>query len=224
MPSGNHSVNSECQLMRALSGRFMWARIVYQRSILEDEVKNCKAILCLRFRGMLKETMRALVHAVTGWVVYRCADVFGAQGPLEQLGEGVEDKDRCRIVRRLEERQDCLFWTTRGTADVPPVAIPLRSGYQPKRFNPRPLSDAYFAKVQQLIADMTANGVIEQVEDATHISPIHLVVKPPRRERLVIDYRHVNTGIADDVYPLPHFQEQSKELTCFCVSKLGIAC
>ena len=68
----------------------------------------------------------------------------------------------------------------------------------------------YPEQAKQLIADMLKDmedrEIIER-STAAWLSPIVLVSKPDGSKRMCLDYRHVNTQLTADVYPLPRLEE-----------------
>lgn len=50
------------------------------------------------------------------------------------------------------------------------------------------------------------NGLIERVTAWLWISPIHLVLRPQKKPRLVVDCRYTNDCLADDIHPLPNMR------------------
>lgn len=135
------------------------------------------------------------------------------EAKLEHLRNDMSPSELNTCIDAFMKHRYALFGQAKGTAQVAPLQITLRENYVPRRFNSRPLSEAHFQKVSALVNELILSGAAEKVTSCTSISPIHLVIKPPRKDRMVIDYRHINDGIPDDPHPLPHIQDLQKVLS-----------
>ena len=60
--------------------------------------------------------------------------------------------------------------------------------------------------IAELLKDMHAKDIIEP-STAAWLSPIVLVSKPDGSKRMCLDYRLVNTHLAEDIHPLPRLEE-----------------
>ena len=105
----------------------------------------------------------------------------------------------------------------KGLAEVAPVKIAVKDSLVPRRSNARPIPAPLQAKVCGFLDEMLNNRLVESSPDNPHVSPVHLVHHPPRKDRLVMDYREVNKGIVDDPYPLPLIHHLHQRLLRFKV-------
>ncbi len=62
------------------------------------------------------------------------------------------------------------------------------------------------AVIAEMLQDMEDRKIIEKPTSAW-VSPIVLVNKPDGSKRMCLDYRHVNTHLSTDIYPLPKLDE-----------------
>ncbi len=133
------------------------------------------------------------------------------QALLDSLNwEHLDDEQRSALFEVLHKYNSLfiLHSSELGIIKAPPAKITVA--------DPRPVRGPMYrypekAKelISELIRDMEENEVIEP-STAAWLSAIVLVNKPDGSKRLCLDYRGVNTHLAQDVYPLPRLQELVK--------------
>lgn len=112
-------------------------------------------------------------------------------------------------------RRACLLGTTRGSADVPPVKIPVKSTHQPRRsstFKRRPLRKG---------SRPCARNGEKWDHRKGRVGDKHLTTTLGRQKTLQ-QFQHLSTLDLRFGFHNVQLDEASKELTCFCVPKLGI--
>lgn len=99
-------------------------------------------------------------------------------------------------------------------ADVPPVKLSHRP-LEGLRIPARGIAPALRPLIDEWASKGEADGILERAPEARVMSPLHVVVKPEKKPRVVIDYRGINTYLEDHGYPIPDLQQQLWEMRPF---------
>lgn len=119
-----------------------------------------------------------------------------------------------KLRNLLEQARQVQTLPTRGQALVDPIEIPT-TGDSPRRVPQRSYSPAMQVKIRAWAQRLTEEGVLEAAPEAQHFSPLVLVTKPGRKDRMCIDYRVINETIKTHGYPLPRVDDLHRHLPRF---------
>jgi hypothetical protein len=112
---------------------------------------------------------------------------------LETLRKTISD----RVLQiSVESLRDLRTMTTAAVH-----TIKMKPGTKPKRAKIRKMAIAYEAPFAKTIEDMLAAGRI-QPSNSPWASAVRIVGKPDGSIRTTIDYKHINSDIENDAYPM----------------------
>jgi hypothetical protein len=141
-----------------------------------------------------------------------------------QIGEGVSDNDRDRLLGVLKKYQHCFATSLKGLGctNAAEMGIELNS-QRPVVYRPYRLSHHEREKVRSMVGEMLDAGIVrESVSD--YASPILLVRKKDGSMRLCVDYRKLNSVTVKERYPMPIIEDEIARLSgqsCFITLDLA---
>lgn len=118
-----------------------------------------------------------------------------------------------------------MFEPGLGRDAGPPVQLTMKPDAQPKFCRARPVPFSYRPAVEEELARMEREGIIERVAHSEWASPIVCVAKEDGSVRLCGDYkRTVNPACQADQYPMPKVEEMLASLSgCQRFTKIDLS-
>ena len=106
---------------------------------------------------------------------------------------------------------------------ITPIKIRQKPGETARKQKLRRISDSKLAHLKKFVDDLTAQGVIEELDDATdcYASPIHIVLEERfvasknavvAKARCTADLRELNRTLPESSFPLPLCEEFRQEV------------
>ena len=108
-------------------------------------------------------------------------------------------------------------------ADVEPLRVTLRPGYEPCKARARRYKPEALEWMRGFVEDLEANGLIYPNPQSVWASPAMPVAKPGGGYRMVVDLRGVNRWIEPIPYPIPNLESIAgavRGMKCFAVFDL----
>ena len=127
------------------------------------------------------------------------------KGGTVEIGEQLELKQRSTIEGIVEEFErefaDDLLNTELNTK-APPFKIDLKEGFRLERLRSgnRKRSPEEAQTIKDFVTKMSKAGLIEEAYNVPHAACL-VLVKQKGKTRVCIDFRHLNEGTKEDLYP-----------------------
>ena len=127
------------------------------------------------------------------------------KGGTVEIGEQLELKQRSTIEEIVEEFErefaDDLLNTELNTK-APPFKIDLKEGFRLERLRSgnRKRSPEEAQTIKDFVTKMSKAGLIEEAYNVPHAACL-VLVKQKGKTRVCIDFRHLNEGTKEDLYP-----------------------
>lgn len=119
------------------------------------------------------------------------------EAPLDRLKRQIE-------VLLAEAQASCEG--TAGQAKVKPLRLRANQQAIP-RIPSRTIAEPLREQLREWAVKGVKDGVLENAADDALINPLHIARKEGKADRIVIDFRWTNQGLADDNYPVPDPQD-----------------
>lgn len=154
--------------------------------------------------------------------VYRDSPIINQQ--RIKMDSDLDESIKNELCQLLNENKDCFAFSNAdlGKTTLTEMHIKLKDE-TPVTYRPYRLSYPEREKVQNMIEDLCANGIIRESE-SEYASPIVVVTKKNGDLRLCVDYRALNKKTCKDKYPMPLIEDQIDNLSgqkCFTTLDLA---
>ena len=129
------------------------------------------------------------------------------------------------FLSQVLERNNAVFAEGLATYTGPSVQIRIDPNFPPKFCQSRPVPYAHREAVEEELAHLEAEGIIERVTHSEWALPIVTVMKSDGSFRLCGDYkRTVNPALIVDHYPLPQINDMFAKLAgCKRFTKIDLS-
>jgi len=120
-----------------------------------------------------------------------------------KINQELSKEKRDKIFEVIMKNQEAFSKNSDDLGCVPASMCPIKIGNEPIPYiKPYPQSLERRKRMKKFIEKLLKQKIIEE-SNANGGSPAILVMKPGKKDRLVIDYRNVNRLIKRRQYPMP---------------------
>jgi hypothetical protein len=129
------------------------------------------------------------------------------------------------LLKLLNEYRDCfaLNISELGCTDLITMEIKEIEGAKPVHMKPYHTNAEERLAIKEIIREWKENGIVTETR-SPYASPVMLVRKKTGENRLVIDYRRLNSQTIKDRYPLPRIDDLLEQLhDCKLFTTLDLA-
>ncbi|GBM92534.1 Retrovirus-related Pol polyprotein from transposon 17.6 [Araneus ventricosus] len=141
------------------------------------------------------------------------------------IDSSIENERKQELVQLLNEYRDCfaLNISELGSTNLTKMDIKEVEGSKPVCMKPYKTNAPERAAIKEIVGEWRENGIVSDTR-SPYASPVLLVKKKTGENRLVIDYRRLNSQTIKDKFPLPKIDDLLEQLhDCSFFTTLDLA-
>ncbi|GBO16207.1 Retrovirus-related Pol polyprotein from transposon 17.6 [Araneus ventricosus] len=129
------------------------------------------------------------------------------------IDSNIENERKQELVQLLNEYRDyfALNISELGSTNLAKMDIKEVEGSKPVCMKPYKMNAPERAAIKEIVREWRENGIVSDTR-SPYASPVLLVKKKTGQNRLVIDYRHLNSQTIKDKFPLPKLDDLLEQL------------
>lgn len=174
---------------------------------------------------LIKGSLFAHVELLSGSEELTPVRPVPQQKPIDRsmlnVGKDVNEQQVDALLKMLNEYRDCfaLNLSELGCCNQLEMIITEHPGSSPVSCKPYTTNAEERKAIQEIVKEWKATGIITETS-SPYASPVLLVKKKNGENRLVIDYRRLNSQTVPEHFPLPNIDDQLQRLSgaqIYCV-------
>ncbi|GBM21952.1 Retrovirus-related Pol polyprotein from transposon 17.6 [Araneus ventricosus] len=141
------------------------------------------------------------------------------------IDSNFENERKQELVQLLNEYRDCfaLNISELGSTNLTKMDIKEVEGSKPVCMKPYKTNAPERAAIKEIVREWRENGIVSDTR-SPYASPVLLVKKKTGENRMVIDYRRLNSQTIKDTFPLPEIDDLIEQLhDCSFFTTLDLA-
>ncbi|GBO44171.1 Retrovirus-related Pol polyprotein from transposon 412 [Araneus ventricosus] len=129
------------------------------------------------------------------------------------IDSNIENERKQELVQLLNEYRDCfaLNISELGSTNLTKMDIKEVEGSKPVCMKPYKTNAPERAAIKEIVREWRENGIVSDTR-SPYASPVLLLKKKTGENRLVIDYRRLNSQTIKDKFPLPKIDDVLEQL------------